>query len=654
MANRRLNPASLLRRQRSRRRRRKAALQSPPAPPEKKARGGPDVLQRSAREFARGLLSARPSQPPPTDEEASDEGEMLTAVEAKEGRAFLLLPQGQALTFTGKCSLTCLYGSVRVFGFNIVPDQPPYHLFSPYSHCALTIEAVAYKEPETSGKEMKAEAKSILRAHLVPRDARCKLMKDFIPQCSMILLERLDTPATRFIHSYSNFSHIFKAKRQKAPSFTPEDTVLASVGAGKQDPRSGLLMSESTLSAVEELVQACQDEDEGCPIVLVCGPKSVGKSTFNRYLINILLNSLPCIEFLDCDLGQPEFTPPGCVSLINVTEPLLGPPFTHQHTPRKMVYFGATSCEQDTERYIDTLKYVFNAYERDVPLVINTMGWVKGAGLLLLIDVIRLLAPSHIVQISAEDFRDMPQLSPEYIHCTAGLHTRGKALLRRKSLNGMEDSGQQGLAQAGFHPPHPGHQLLCVQPEFPGAGNAGTGRTHSSVLRDMAILAYLGQLQPPDVESVFPLHSLIPYQVPFNAVALRVIHTDVAPAHILYSVNASWVGLCQVPDQVPCNADGPVLLMHTPICNCLGFGIVRGVDTDKKLYHILTPVAPQNLRFVNCLLIGSIPIPNCIFLNQVGIEGEIPYVTSEYNYDISGAGKLKLKKHLKRREHTQP
>ncbi|XP_053256427.1 polynucleotide 5'-hydroxyl-kinase NOL9 isoform X3 [Podarcis raffonei] len=589
MANRRLNPASLLRRQRSRRRRRKAALQSLPAPPEKKARGGPDALQRYARDFARGLLSARPSQPPPRNEGASAEGEMLTAVEAKEGRAFLLLPQGQALTFTGKCSLTCLYGSVRVFGFNIVPDQPPYHLFSPYSHCALTIEAVAYKEPEKSGKEMKAEAKSILRAHLVPRDARCKLMKDFIPQCSMILLERLDTPATRFIHSYSNFSHIFKAKRQKAPSFTPEDTVLASVGAGKQDPRNGLVMSQSTLSAVEELVQACQ-----------------------------------------------------------------GPPFTHQRTPRKMVYFGATSCEQDTERYIDTLKYVFTAYERDVPLVINTMGWVKGAGLLLLIDIIRLLAPSHIVQISAEDFRDMPQLSPEYIHCTAGLHTRGKALLRRKSLNGMEDSGQQGLAQAGFHPPHPGHQLLCVQPEFPGAGNAGTGRTHSSVLRDMAILAYLGQLQPPSVESVFPLHSLIPYQVPFNAVALRVIHTDVAPAHILYSVNASWVGLCQVPDQVPCNADGPVLLTHTPICNCLGFGIVRGVDRDKKLYHILTPVAPQNLRFVNCLLIGSIPIPNCIFLNQVGIEGDIPYVTSEYNYDISGAGKLKLKKHLKRREHTQP
>lgn len=55
-----------------------------------------------------------------------------------------------------------------------------------------------------------------------------------------------------------------------------------------------------------------------------------------------------------------------------------GPPFTHQQTPRKMVYYGQTSCEQDTERYIDVVKYVFSSYRKEVPLVINTMGWVKG------------------------------------------------------------------------------------------------------------------------------------------------------------------------------------------------------------------------------------------------------------------------------------
>lgn len=38
-------------------------------------------------------------------------------------------------------------------------------------------------------------------------------------------------------------------------------------------------------------------------------------------------------------------------------------------------------------------------------------------------------------------------------------------------------------------------------------------RVHSSILRDMSILGYLGQLQSPDVGAVLPLHSLVPYQV---------------------------------------------------------------------------------------------------------------------------------------------
>ena len=64
----------------------------------------------------------------------------------------------------------------------------------------------------------------------------------------------------------------------------------------------------------------------------------------------------------------------------------------------------------------------------------------------------------------------------------------------------------------------------------------------------------------------------LPPQVPFSAVALRVIHTDVAPTNIMYAVNASWVGLCRIPDEIRCQSDGPVLLTQTPVCDCLGFG----------------------------------------------------------------------------------
>lgn len=39
---------------------------------------------------------------------------------------------------------------------------------------------------------------------------------------------------------------------------------------------------------------------------------------------SLTIFSLPAVDYLECDLGQTEFTPPGCVALLNITEPLLG------------------------------------------------------------------------------------------------------------------------------------------------------------------------------------------------------------------------------------------------------------------------------------------------------------------------------------------
>ncbi|XP_075577724.1 polynucleotide 5'-hydroxyl-kinase NOL9 [Pelecanus crispus] len=619
------------------------ARRGPPARRPRRAQSRGGRAEAAWREFAASF--ARAGMVPPA--EAG-----LAAVEAAEGAAVLLLAPRQALTFTGKCRLRCLYGAVRLLGFAVASHQPGLPVFSPATHCALALEALpADRPPAADLRQLRAAARAAMRAHRVRRQARVKVMQRFSPECAVVLLEHLDTPVTRFLLSHLPLSRLFEPQKKEESSFTPEDAVLASVGIVKCSPDHGLLVSESMFLALEELIQACCAEDEGVPVVLVCGPKNTGKSTFNRYLINLLLNRLPSVEYMECDIGQTEFTPPGCVSLSNVTEPILGPPFTHQQTPCKMVYYGQTSCEQDTERYLDVVKYVFSSYKKEVPLVINTMGWVKGEGLLLLIDIIRLLSPSHIVQMDVYDWKAMASLTPEYIHLTPGLHTKGKQQVKCKQvgMNGAETwkpSEGEGDASA------PEYKLLYVHPEFPRAGVAGEARVHSGILRDMSILGYLGQLQSPDIGAVLPLHSLVPYQVPFSAVALRVIHTDVAPSNVMYAVNASWVGLCRIPEEIRCQTDGPVLLTQTPVCDCLGFGIVRGVEMEKKLYHILTPVPPENLRLVNCLLLGNIAIPNCILVGQQGVEGEIPYVTSDYNYSILGSGKLKKKKHFKRREYA--
>jgi len=62
--------------------------------------------------------------------------------------------------------VTCLYGQVQVFGFAISQGQPPQDVFSTYTHSRLTINAVHYSMPEKSKKEMKREARALLRSHL--------------------------------------------------------------------------------------------------------------------------------------------------------------------------------------------------------------------------------------------------------------------------------------------------------------------------------------------------------------------------------------------------------------------------------------------------------------------------------------------------------
>ncbi|XP_003413240.2 polynucleotide 5'-hydroxyl-kinase NOL9 [Loxodonta africana] len=576
---------------------------------------------------------------------------------AGPGRAVLLLPLQQSFVFGGICRVTCLYGRVQVFGFTISQGQPACEVFSAYTNSLLSIMAVRYPMPEKSKKEMRREARTLLRAHLL-RDDRCRLMKCFSPLCSIVVLERLKTPTTEFIISHPGLSYVFLQETPTSHLF-PEYLTLKSVGIRRSKRKNGLQLSESVTSAVDELVSVSCEEVDGCPVILVCGSQDLGKSTFNRYLINQLLNSIPCIDYLECDLGQTEFTPPGCISLFNITEPILGPPFTHQRTPQKMVYYGKTSCKDNYEHYIEIIKYVFSSYKRESPLIINTMGWVTDNGLLLLIDLIRLLSPSHVVQFSSGRSKYMPNLTPDYVDDTDGLYTKSRPKIRDRGFHLPEAENLEYADDERESPVvFPGHKLICVRSEFAFRKTPRNRESHNRVLRELAVLGYLGKLQPPDPRSVSPLHGLTPYQVPFNAVALRITHADVAPTHIMYAVNASWVGLCKIQDEVRGYVNGPILLTQTPLCDCVGFGICRGIDMEKRLYYILTPVPPEELRDVNCLLIGAVSVPQCVFKSQCGFEGTIPYVTTDYNFSLPGArdkiGARDSEQNYEEKRHLRP
>ncbi|XP_023555146.1 polynucleotide 5'-hydroxyl-kinase NOL9 [Octodon degus] len=559
-------------------------------------------------------------------------------LQARAGRALLLLPAGQGFTFSGVCRMTCLYGQVEVLGFVINQGQLAQDIFSAYTHSYLTINAVHYSMPEKSKKDVKREARALLRAHLNLED-RSWAMKNFSPLCSLVLLERLKSTTVDYITSHPGSSAIFE--QESTSQLTAECLVLRSVGIKREKRKRGLHLTASTLSALEELVSVCCEEADGCPIILVCGPQDVGKSTFNRYLLNQLLNRLTMLweaHELVGAMSAPPTIRPNTISESGLLG-VLGPPYTHQRTPQKMVYYGKPSCKNNYENYIDIVKYVFSAYKREAPLIVNTMGWVTDEGLLLLIDLIRLLAPGHVVQFSSAQNKQMPDLSPDYVDDTDGLYTKSKARVRGRGFPLPELTDSLEFADEEKDSPilFMGHKLLRVNSEFSFRKTPRNRDSHNKIFRDLTVLAYLAQLMPPVPKPLCALHSLTPYQVPFNAVALRVTHSDVAPTHILYAVNASWLGLCRILDDVRGHARGPILLAQTPICDCVGFGLCRGIDMEKRLYHILTPVPPEELRSVNCLLVGAVSIPQCVFTSQRGLEGTIPYVTTDYNFNLPGA-----------------
>lgn len=127
---------------------------------------------------------------------------------AGPGRALVLLPLGQSFIFSGICRVTCLYGQVEVLGFNISQGQPAQDVYSTYTHTRLTVTAVHYSVSEKSKKEMKREARTLLKSHL-NRDDRRWLMKNFSPLCSVMMLEHLKTSTVNFITSHPGLSYVF-------------------------------------------------------------------------------------------------------------------------------------------------------------------------------------------------------------------------------------------------------------------------------------------------------------------------------------------------------------------------------------------------------------------------------------------------------------
>ncbi|KAK9068658.1 hypothetical protein SSX86_012773 [Deinandra increscens subsp. villosa] len=315
----------------------------------------------------------------------------------------------------------------------------------------------------------------------------------------------------------------------------------------------------------------------------ICGPKNSGKSTFSRHLLHVLLRRHKRVAYLDSDVGQSEFTPPGCLSLTILDRETIDV----KTQPERCFFFGDISSKRDPELYLTYIFALYDHYRKQygqvstssspsnngVPLIVNTGGWVKGIGYDVLVDMLKHISPSHVVNIC---------ISAKSKNLPSGAFWSKDGDAEAITLIEINSARQDSL-----------NRSVLVHKD-------------SRHLRDLSIVTYFRQCFPSDMnvtsikEIAQALAAHLPYEVSVSAVNIKHLHCEVPKAEIFYSLNASIVGLA-----VDSEGSG-----HLP--RCVGLGIVRGIDTLRQVLYIITPVPQNVLEDVDLLLQGFIQIPTCL------------------------------------------
>ncbi|KAG0249110.1 Polynucleotide 5'-hydroxyl-kinase grc3 [Mortierella polycephala] len=439
-------------------------------------------------------------------------------------------------------------------------------------------------------------------------------------------------------------------------------------------------------------LRGTEDEDRQAQIrfeTIVCGGKKMGKSTFSRLILNRMLNRYRKVAFIECDIGQSEFTPVGMVALHVIETPALGAPFTHPRQPYRAFFVGNSTPRDDPDYYIACIKELVKTYYAEVshtrswqdmddddyhsddeeddhiPLIINTQGWIKGLGYDLLLQLLDYTAPSYVF----------------------GFHSpsSGESNLPQTFFTTM----QEQALMAGRDQPSFSYVAAVVLGDE--SNTSPFTKYHPADHRALALLSYF-YLKPAEDNEQDSLSNDAPVWDFTQALVVRrpwcwdwsqakgiwVLFDQVPPSQILHVLNASLVALTgdkEIRDsdnndgnktsqlsmdnqQLPASAamDAPsgqiVPPTYFPLgqypppppehTTCYGLAIIRSIQPLTRTLHILTPLPPSKLKKCNGIVKGAIHMPIHASLDHnedhtsvPGVAGvpwkKVPYL----NYEIS-------------------
>ncbi|KAK3290688.1 uncharacterized protein B0H64DRAFT_452003 [Chaetomium fimeti] len=216
------------------------------------------------------------------------------------------------------------------------------------------------------------------------------------------------------------FAKLWNESPQATASKSKSSTTFQIIYTSQDVPKRAVLQElVSPAQWNKKLSGLAAAKRKGTPVIFLCGPKSSGKSTFGRLLTNRLITDRAGsknrpwsgVMVLDIDPGQPEYSPPGIISLSNITIPNLSPSFCHPTlTPEegqlRAHAIASVTPGLDPAHYIECVLDLLTHYQRGPdpkpPLVVNTPGWVQGTGLDILTELIMAIRPTEVIYMSQD------------------------------------------------------------------------------------------------------------------------------------------------------------------------------------------------------------------------------------------------------------
>ncbi|KAH8875621.1 Polynucleotide 5'-hydroxyl-kinase grc3 [Schistosoma japonicum] len=616
---------------------------------------------------------------------------------------FILLGGSTHLAVFGKAKMTHICGPrVTVWGGNIgLNISNSFDIFSPTSHTPISITQCSQDHFEHENHEnaiqqfQNAETKLALERVCGAHDQFLieRLVDEMNHFQGYVSVLHFNSQENRVLDSLSEVKRFRFLFHLPSENTVPSTYIAKSLGFTflEHDGNLGYQVAPEISCISERLTSLSTDGhyDKSLRKVLICGPKGSGKSSLVRFLSNRILTNVrypleeKCVAILDCDIGQPEFTPNGMISLCLVNLPLFGPPYTHILTNNvnivRRCFVGCISPSDDPSFYLKCLDFVYNAYvnlpEPKPILLVNTMGWMQGLGLTLLLEQILLIKPDLIIQLrlpgSSNSRATTPDLSGGSLRTMDTWNSRDisnetfchdailvESFIKPYHENSVSDPRYylgppdhrdlmmltyfiSTLACAYTSLPsrlegeslgHPvAHLLDCIPYQVPVAISSKQQDISENMINKQENVVFDNSASTSELNE-FQINALYSNKEENDSIhlAFRVmrpnssIFTDdpVFPSSVddlLSCLNATLVALCIVPQDIINEPNSTCMyrwISSNPVCECVGLAICRAVDPIAGVIYLTTGVPANDLLKVTGILRGNVNLPNCFLLDQ--------------------------------------